>query len=108
MTNEEKILQMLSEMNDRITNIDERVTSMDEHMADMSEQMTNMDVRLTHVESEVVKINITIENDIMKRLNLLTDGYILTHEKQYEMESKFGRKTDALEKRVEALEIKAG
>ena len=48
MTNEEKILQMLLEMNER----------------------------LSHMELEVVKTNLNIENDITKRLDSLTDGYI--------------------------------
>ena len=79
MTNEEKILQMLSDMRERLTNI----------------------------EQEVVKTNLKIENDITKRLDLLTDGYVLTQEKQYELERRFEHKIDALEKRVEQLEIKA-
>lgn len=45
-----------------------------------------------------------IENDVTKRIDSLFDGYMLTHEKQWELERKVG----ALEKRIEQLEIKAG
>ena len=49
---------------------------------------TKQDVR----EAET-RINIKIENELTRRLDALTDGYKLNHEKQYE-----------LERRVEALE----
>ena len=87
MTNEENILQLLSEMNTTLVSLDER---------------------MIHVEQEVVKTNLTMEHEITKRLNSLSDGYILTHEKQYEMERKFEHKIEGLEKRIELLEIKAG
>jgi TRAP-type mannitol/chloroaromatic compound transport system permease small subunit len=76
MTNEEKILQMLSDMNDRMTSMDE--------------QMTGMNQRLTHVENEAVKINLALENNVMKELNLLADGYTMMHDKQVEMDIKYG------------------
>ena len=54
-------------------------------------------------ESET-RINIKIENDVSKRIDSLFDGYKLAHEKQWELE----RKMEQLEKRLEALEAKAG
>ncbi len=54
-------------------------------------------------ESET-RINIKIENDVSKRIDSLFDGYKLAHEKQWELE----RKVEQLEKRLEALEAKAG
>ena len=46
------------------------------------------------------RINTKIENEVTQRLDALTDGYKLNHEKQWELE----RKLDALERRVERLE----
>lgn len=50
------------------------------------------------------RMKIYIENDVGKRIDSLFDGYKLTHEKQWELE----RKVDQLEKRLEALESRAG
>ncbi len=56
---------------------------------------TKQDVR----EAET-RINIKIENELTRRLDALTDGYKLNHEKQYELE----RRMEALERRIERLE----
>ena len=50
------------------------------------------------------RINVKLENDVAKRIDSLFDGYKLVHEKQWELEHKM----DALEKRIEMLESKAG
>jgi chromosome segregation ATPase len=121
MTNEEKILQILSEMNgrlahveqeavttnDRLAHVEQRLTNVEQEAANTNEKLTRVEYTLTNVKQEVAKTNLKIENDVMKRLNLLTDGYMLSHEKQYELERKFERKIEELEKRIEQLEIKA-
>ncbi len=53
------------------------------------------------IEEHTVKINLKIENEVSKRFETLFDGYKLTHEKQWELE----RKLDALERRIERLEV---
>ena len=50
------------------------------------------------------RMKIYIENDVGKRIDSLFDGYKLAHEKQGELE----RKVHQLEKRLEALESRAG
>ena len=50
------------------------------------------------------RMKIYIENDVGKRIDSLFDGYKLAHEKQWELD----RKVDQLEKRLEALESRAG
>ena len=56
------------------------------------------------LEDQTRQINLKIENEVSKRIDSLFDGYKLTHEKQWELE----RKVDQLEKRLEALESRAG
>ncbi len=51
--------------------------------------------------NEIKAIKINIENEVTKRIDALFDGYKLNHEKQWELE----RKMEALEKRIERLEI---
>lgn len=53
------------------------------------------------LEEHTRRIEIKIENEVTQRIDALFDGYKLTHEKQWELE----RKIEALEKRIERLEI---
>ncbi|RGX57041.1 hypothetical protein DWV16_01615 [Anaerotruncus sp. AF02-27] len=46
------------------------------------------------------RINTKIESEVTQRLDALTDGYKLNHEKQWELE----RELEALKRRVERLE----
>lgn len=67
--------------------------------------MDGLEKRLNeNIKEEVRGVKILIENDVSKRIDSLFDGYKLAHEKQWELE----RKVEQLEKRLEALEAKAG
>ena len=67
--------------------------------------MGGLEKRLNeNIKEEVRGVKILIENDVSKRIDSLFDGYKLAHEKQWELE----RKVEQLEKRLEALEAKAG
>lgn len=67
--------------------------------------MEGMEKRFnTKVEDEIRGVKVLIENDVGKRIDSLFDGYQLVHEKQWELE----KKVQALEKRLELLEAKAG
>ena len=65
--------------------------------------MSYIDQRIAEAEQHIVdseqRIMLTIENDITKRLDTLTDGYQLVHEKQWEFE----RRLQRLEKRLDEL-----
>ena len=58
--------------------------------------MSYIDQRIAETEQRIM---LTIENDITKRLDTLTDGYQLVHEKQWEFE----RRLQRLEKRLDEL-----
>ena len=67
--------------------------------------MDGLEKRLNeNIKEEIRGVKIIIENDVSKRIDSLFDGYKLAHEKQWELE----RKVEQLEKRLEALEAKAG
>ncbi len=53
------------------------------------------------MEEQTRRIEIKLENEVTKRIDSLFDGYKLNREKQWELE----RRLDALEKRVEKIEI---
>ncbi len=95
MTNEELILQMLTDIKLSFTELDDK----------LSGRISNLDDKLSQrIEDNTGLINLKIENDVTKRIELLFDGYKLTNEKLRETD----RGVDELEKRVEKLEIKAG
>ena len=58
--------------------------------------MSYIDQRINDTEQRIM---LTIENDITKRLDTLTDGYQLVHEKQWEFE----RRLQRLEQRLDEL-----
>lgn len=67
--------------------------------------MDGLEKRLNeNIKEEIRGVKIIIENDVSKRIDSLFDGYKLAHEKQWELE----RKVEQLEKRLEALEARAG
>ena len=69
--------------------------------------MTNeelLDQVVKMLEQQTERIELKIELDVSKKIEALFDGYKLTHEKQWELEKKLAE----LERRIEALEIKAG
>ena len=67
--------------------------------------MDGLEKRLNeNIKEEIRGVKILIENDVYKRIDSLFDGYKLAHEKQWELE----RKVEQLEKRLEALEARAG
>lgn len=67
--------------------------------------MEQMERRLTDkIEDSEMRVSTKIENEITQRLNALTDGYKLNHEKQWELE----HRVEDLESRIMRLEVKAG
>ena len=67
--------------------------------------MDGLEKRLNeNIKEEIRGVKILIEKDVSKRIDSLFDGYKLAHEKQWELE----RKVEQLEKRLEALEARAG
>ena len=67
--------------------------------------MDGLEKRLNeNIKEEIRGVKILIENDVSKLIDSLFDGYKLAHEKQWELE----RKVEQLEKRLEALEARAG
>ena len=78
--------------------VDQRTNSLLEVMQQQADTLQGM------IKESEARINIKLENDVSKRIDSLFDGYQLAHEKQWELE----RKVEQLEKRLEALEAKAG
>ena len=61
------------------------------------------------MEQQSSQLKLYIENHVEKKIQALTDGYKLTHEKQWELEREteaLKAKTDELQARIAALESK--
>lgn len=86
MDNQERILHILTEMQ--------------QDMQDLKRRMTTFEDSL---EVQTVSINLNIENNIGKRLDALFDGYMLGSEKHELLE----RRVDIVEERVDRLVIAA-
>ena len=78
--------------------VDERTNSLLEIIQQQSETTQAM------ISESEQRMKVYMENQVGKRIDSLFDGYKLAHEKQWELE----RKVEQLEKRLEALEAKAG
>ncbi len=105
-----KFTDMLGAQNERVSHM---LDAQNAKVADMldaqdvraSKMLGAQDARVSDLlETQTVKIAVLIENTVTKRLDALFDGYVLTHEKQWELERKF----EALEDRILLLENQAG
>ncbi len=93
------IAQLMDNMEKRIDSKLEK--QRDEILEVMQQQAETTQAMISESEQ---RMKVYVENQAGKRIDSLLDGYKLTHEKQWELE----RKMEQLEKRLEALEAKAG
>ena len=93
--------------------IDSKLEKQRDDIFEVVEQRTNSLLEIIQQQSETTqamiseseqRMKVYVENQVGKRIDSLFDGYKLAHEKQWELE----RKVEQLEKRLEALEAKAG
>jgi cell division septum initiation protein DivIVA len=98
MENEERILQILTEMQQDMSDIHQDIAGLQRQMTSFEDRMTSFDGRL---EEQTVSINLYIENSIGQRLDALYDGLMLGAEKHEILE----HRVDAVEKRVDRLEV---
>ncbi len=93
--------------------IDSKLEKQRDDILEVVDQRTNSLLEIIQQQSETTqamiseseqRMKVYVENQVGKRIDSLFDGYKLAHEKQWELE----RKVEQLEKRLEALEAKAG
>lgn len=109
MTNEEMLAQiavLIQKQAEQYENLlVERTSRFESLLDERTGRFENLlDERTNRFESllddHTLQINLKIENEVSKRLDSLFDGYMLTHDKQWELE----RKVKSLEERIEKLE----
>ena len=70
------IYERLDKMDERLDKMDERLDKMDERFDKMDERLDGIESRLEKVETLATKTQITLENDIKPKINLLFEGQI--------------------------------
>ena len=76
MENMELLQAMRQMMEEVVSPIYERLDKMDERFDKMDERLDGIESRLEKVESLATKTQITLENDIKPKINLLFEGQI--------------------------------
>ncbi len=68
--------EVVSPIYERLDKMDERLDKMDERFDKMDERLDGIESRLEKVETLATKTQITLENDIKPKINLLFEGQI--------------------------------
>ncbi len=76
MENMELLQAMRQMMEEVVSPIYERLDKMDERFDKMDERLDGIESRLEKVETLATKTQITLENDIKPKINLLFEGHI--------------------------------
>ena len=70
------IYERLDKMDERLDKMDERFDKMDERFDKMDERLDGIESRLEKVETLATKTQVTLENEIKPKINLLFEGQI--------------------------------
>ena len=68
--------EVVSPIYERLDKMDERLDKMDERFDKMDERLDGIESRLEKVETLATKTQVTLENDIKPKINLLFEGQI--------------------------------
>lgn len=74
MNNEEKILEMLTQMNTRMDQMQDNIVTMQTDISDLKETQSVMQSTLT-------RVALTQENIVLKSIDALAEGQDLTHQR---------------------------
>ena len=74
MMNEEKILDVLSAVQQQIGEINNHMSKMDDRMSKMDDRMSKMDEKIDRIDLRVTRTEMCIENEIKPAIALLAEG----------------------------------
>ena len=88
MSNEEKILSMLADIqkeqkqtNERLDGMDKRLDQLEEGQKQTNERLDKIEARLDPIENETLKTRLEIENRIIPNIQKVAEGHMLIIEK---------------------------
>ena len=82
----EVILQKINTMDARMENVENKIDSMDARMESVENKIESMDARLDSIDArvklleplsqQVKEIQLTLENEISKKINIIAEGHL--------------------------------
>ncbi|GFI28794.1 hypothetical protein IMSAGC013_00171 [Lachnospiraceae bacterium] len=66
----------VTSMEDKVTSLDGRVASLDEKVASLDEKVASLDEKVTSMEHEILKINVTLENETNRSIQIIAEGHL--------------------------------
>ena len=76
MTNEEKILEMLGTMNDRLGRLEDSQAQMQKDLDTVKSTQAQMQAKQDKMQEDITRINVTLEVKIAKDIQFLADGHM--------------------------------
>ena len=70
------IYERLDKMDSRLDKMDSRLDKMDSRLDKMDSRLDKMDSRLNKVESKVTEVQMTLENETNKNINIIAEGHL--------------------------------
>lgn len=104
MNNEEKILEILLQMQNDYNRMQGSMGHMQGSIEHMNKRLDSIDERLGNVENEARKTNLIIEQDIEPKISLLFDGQVTNSETMQRMEERVNILTDIQEQHDIAIQ----
>ncbi len=66
----------VTSMEDKVTSLDGRVASLDEKVASLDEKVASLDEKVASLEHEILKINVTLENETNRSIQIIAEGHL--------------------------------
>ena len=66
----------VTSMEDKVTSLDEKVASLDEKVASLDEKVASLDEKVASLEHEILKINVTLENETNRSIQIIAEGHL--------------------------------
>ena len=60
----------------KVTSMEDKVTSLDEKVASLDEKVASLDEKVASLEHEILKINVTLENETNRSIQIIAEGHL--------------------------------
>ncbi len=60
----------------KVTSMEDKVTSLDGRVASLDEKVASLDEKVASLEHEILKINVTLENETNRNIQIIAEGHL--------------------------------
>ena len=60
----------------KVTSMEDKVTSLDGRVASLDEKVASLDEKVASLEHEILKINVTLENETNRNIKIVAEGHL--------------------------------